>query len=227
MIRVLVADDQPLMRGALATIIGVQPDMELVGEAADGRTAVETAVRLRPDVAVLDIRMPGLDGLAATRELARLVPGNAVRVLILTTFDLDEYVTAALAAGASGFLLKNAPPEDILAGIRVVASGESLLAPTVTTRLLSRFRAEAAAVDPARAALLDQLTPRETEVLRDLARGASNAEIGDRLYIGETTVKTHVSRILAKVGARDRVQAVIFAYEAGLITPGGAAATRP
>lgn len=220
MIRVLIADDQPLMRGALATIVGTQPDMELAGEAADGRAAVELAVRLRPDVAVLDIRMPGLDGLAATRELARLVPGGAVRVLILTTFDLDEYVTAALAAGASGFLLKNAPPEDILAGIRVVAGGESLLAPSVTTRLLSRFRAEASAVDPARAAVLDQLTPRETEVLRDLARGESNAEIGRRLHIGETTVKTHVSRILAKVGARDRVQAVIFAYEAGLITPG-------
>jgi DNA-binding NarL/FixJ family response regulator len=219
-IRVLIADDQPLMRGALAMIIGAQPDLEVVAEAADGREAVAQAVRLRPEVAVLDIRMPVLDGLAATRELARLVPGNAVRILILTTFDLDEYVTAALAAGASGFLLKNAPPEDILAGIRTVAAGESLLAPTVTTRLLSRFRAAAAAVDPRRAATLDQLTPRETEVLRGIARGASNSEIGAQLHIGETTVKTHVSRILAKIGARDRVQAVIFAYEAGLVAPG-------
>lgn len=217
MISVLVADDQPLMRGALRTVVSLQPDMEVVGEAADGRAAVDLAVRLRPDVAVLDIRMPQLDGLAATRELARL--GSTARVLILTTFDLDEYVTGALRAGASGFLLKNAPPEEIVAGIRVVASGESLLAPSVTTRLLGRFR-ETAPVDPARAAALRQLTARETDVLRAIARGESNGEIAAGLLIGETTVKTHVSRILAKVGARDRVQAVIFAYESGLVAQG-------
>ncbi|WP_033337724.1 response regulator [Catenuloplanes japonicus] len=218
MIEVLIADDQPLMRGALRMVIETQPDLRVAGEASDGREAVELAVRLRPDVAVLDIRMPKLDGLAATRELARLVP---TRALILTTFDLDEYVTEALRAGASGFLLKTAPPEDIVAGIRVVAAGESLLAPTVTTRLLSRFRAATTPIDPARLAVLRTLTTRETEVLAGMARGASNTEIAAELHIGETTVKTHVSRILAKVGARDRVQAVIFAYESGLVTVGG------
>ena len=220
MIRVLIADDQPLMRGALRMVVGSQPDMDLVGEAADGREAVALALRLRPDVAVLDIRMPKLDGLAAVRELARAaVESSPVRVLVLTTFDLDEYVHEALRAGASGFLIKTAPPEDILAAIRVIASGEALLAPTVTTRLIERFRAEAEP-HPAKAAALRLLTAREAEVLEGLARGRSNGEIARTLSIGETTVKTHVSRILVKLDIRDRVHAVVFAYEAGLVTPG-------
>ncbi|MFD9734573.1 response regulator [Umezawaea sp. NPDC059074] len=223
MIRVLIADDQPLMRGALRTVVESQPDLEWVGEAADGREAVALALRLRPDVAVVDIRMPKLDGLAAVRELARAgvttAESSPVRVLVLTTFDLDEYVHEALRAGASGFLIKTAPPEDILAAIRVIASGEALLGPTVTTRLIERFRAEAEP-HPARAEALRLLTKRESEVLEGLARGRSNGEIARDLRIGETTVKTHVSRILDKLDLRDRVHAVVFAYEAGLVTPG-------
>jgi DNA-binding NarL/FixJ family response regulator len=216
-ITVVVADDQPLMRGAIRMIVESQPDMALVGEASDGRTAVAVILRERPDVAVIDIRMPGLDGIAATRELLR--HGPVTRVLILTTFDEDEYVHEALTAGASGFLLKNAPPEEILNAIRVIADGEALLAPSVTTRLIRHYVATAGS--PSATGTLEKLTPREAEVLRGIAQGLSNVEIGRQLFIGETTVKTHVSRILDKIGARDRVQAVIFAYESGLVTRSG------
>ena len=217
MISVLIADDQPLMRDALRTVVDLQADMELVGQAADGREAVTQSLRQRPQVAVLDIRMPRLDGIAATREITRAV---ATRVLILTTFDDEEYVHSALQAGASGFLTKNAPPEDILQAVRVVAAGEALLAPSVTTRLIQHVVANAPRIDPDRAATVQRLSPREVEVLREIAQGRSNAEIAQNLYIGEGTVKTHVSRLLLKIGARDRVQAVIHAYESGLIRPG-------
>lgn len=218
MIRVLIADDQPLMRDALRTVITLQADMEVVAEASDGRDAVAQAVRLGPDVAVLDIRMPRLDGIAAARQVTDL---TSARVLMLTTFDDDDYVHAALKAGASGFLTKNSPPEEILAAIRVIAEGEALLAPSVTTRLIQHVVSSTPSVDVALAGTLERLTAREEEVLREIARGLSNAEIGQNLHIGEGTVKTHVSRILVKIGARDRVQAVIYAYESGLVAPGG------
>jgi DNA-binding NarL/FixJ family response regulator len=218
MIRVVIADDQPLMRDALRTVVGLQPDMEVVAEAVDGRDAVAQTLRERPDVAVFDIRMPGLDGIAAAREVTR---SASSKVLILTTFDDDDYVHAALKAGASGFLTKNSPPEDILAAIRVLAGGEALLAPSVTTRLIEHVVTSTPRVDAGLAATLQRLTARELEVLREVAKGLSNAEIGKQLHIGEGTVKTHVSRILVKIGARDRVQAVIYAYESGLIAPGG------
>ncbi|WP_307872298.1 response regulator transcription factor [Actinoplanes cyaneus] len=214
----MIADDQPLMRDALRTVVGLQPDMVVVAEAADGRDAVAQTLRERPDVAVFDIRMPGLDGIAAAREVTRSVSS---KVLILTTFDDDDYVHAALKAGASGFLTKNSPPEDILAAIRVLAGGEALLAPSVTTRLIEHVVASTPRVDAGLAATLQRLTPRELDVLREVAKGLSNAEIGKQLHIGEGTVKTHVSRILVKIGVRDRVQAVIYAYESGLIAPGG------
>jgi DNA-binding NarL/FixJ family response regulator len=217
-IRVLLADDQPLVRAGLRTILASQEDVAVVGEAANGEQAVAAAVRLQPDVLLMDVRMPLLDGIEATRRITRARP--APRVLILTTYELDEYVFDALAAGASGFLLKAAPPEELIHGVRVVAAGDSLLAPSVTRRLIEEFgRRPAPATRPP--AALASLTERETEVLRLVARGLTNAEIATRLHVSETTVKTHVGHVLDKLDLRDRVQAVILAYEAALVRPGG------
>ena len=215
-IKVLLADDQALMRGGFRMILETEEDMAVVGEAIDGREAVEQFVRLRPDVVVMDIRMPEMDGLEATRRLAGSDP--PARVLILTMFDLDEYVFEALRAGASGFLLKDRPPEELVAAVRVVASGDSLLAPSITRRLIEEFsrRPQPGAGPPE----LDELTDREREVLVLIGRGLSNAEIAARLFLAETTVKTHVGRVLQKLGLRDRVQAVVLAYESGLVQPG-------
>jgi DNA-binding NarL/FixJ family response regulator len=215
-IRVLIADDQSLVRAGFRLVLENEPDIEVVGEASNGHEAVHSTGRLDPDVVLMDIRMPELDGIAATRQLT---DRHDTRVLVLTTYDLDEYVYDALQAGASGFLLKDTPPEQLAAGIRAVAAGEALLAPTVTRRLIEEF----ARVGPAqrtRPAALDELTPRELEVLRLLARGLSNAEIAASLVLGDTTVKTHVTHVLGKLGLRDRVQAVVLAYESGLVTPG-------
>ncbi|WP_460302326.1 response regulator [Actinocorallia aurea] len=215
MIRILVADDHALARSGLAAMLGVQPDMEIAGEAADGLQAVAETRRLEPDVVLMDIRMPGLDGIEATR---RIRAAGAVKpaVLVLTTFDLDRYVYEALRAGASGFLLKDAPPGQLAEAVRTVAAGQSLLAPAVTRRLIERFLS----VPPSGGDGLTPLTEREREVLTLLARGASNAEIAGGLHLSEATVKTHVSRILAKTGLRDRVAAVVFAYEQGLVRAG-------
>ena len=219
-IGVLIVDDQALVRAGFRMILEAQPDLEVVGEAADGLDAVEAARRLRPDVVLMDIRMPRLDGLEATRRLAGEGVQDPVRVLILTTFDLDEYVLSALRAGASGFLLKDVPPEDLVDAIKVVAAGDALLAPSVTRRLLDRF--SSTLPDPAatRPAALDTLTARELEVLGLVARGMSNAEIAEHLVVSETTVKTHVGRLLYKLDLRDRVQAVVLAYETGIVRPG-------
>ncbi|MDQ2951143.1 MAG: response regulator transcription factor, partial [Chloroflexota bacterium] len=213
--------DQALVRTGFGMIIGAEPDLEVVGDAGDGEAAVALAASQRPDVILMDVRMPVLDGIAATKRIVEQ-RGDA-RVLILTTYDLDEYVYDALRAGASGFLLKDAPPEQLVEAIRVIARGEALLAPRVTRRLIEEFARRA----PSRAAtgVLDTLTEREREVLRLVARGMSNAEIAAALVLGETTVKTHVARILDKLGVRDRVQAVVMAYEHGLITPGDRAGT--
>ena len=217
-IGVLIADDQALARSGFRMVLEAEDDIEVVGEAANGRQAIDGTRRLKPDVVLMDVRMPELDGIAATREIAS-EGEQAPRVMILTTFDLDEYVYDALAAGASGFLLKDAQPEELVAGIRVVASGEALLAPTVTRRLIEDFsRARPARVDSPPG--IDELTPREREVWGLLAQGLSNAEIAERLVLGETTVKTHVARVLMKLGLRDRVQAVVLAYESGVVTPG-------
>jgi len=221
-IRVLLADDQELVRTGFRLILASEPDIEVVGEAADGRQAIDLARRVGPDVVLMDIRMPNVDGVEATRALAGSGVQDPVKVVILTTFDLDEYVVDALAAGASGFLLKDAPPEELVRAIRVVASGDALLAPSVTRRLLDRFAAQRVPASQLPPGLAD-LTERELEVLRLVARGLSNAEIAETLVLGETTVKTHVSRILAKLDLRDRVQAVVVAYEAGLTGPGPAA----
>jgi DNA-binding NarL/FixJ family response regulator len=218
--RVLIVDDQALVRTGFRMILEAEPDLDVVGEAVDGEEAVVEARRLRPDVVLMDIRMPRMDGVEATRRLAGPGSSDGLRVLILTTFDLDEYVVEALRAGASGFLLKDVPPEDLVDAIQVVAAGEALLAPSVTRRLLDRFAGQLPPVDPSPPPGLDQLTDRELEVLRLLARGLSNAEIAAELYVGETTVKTHVGRVLMKLGLRDRVQAVVLAYESGLIHPG-------
>ena len=215
MIRVLVADDHALVRGGFRLILDAQSDITVVGEAADGRQAVEQAVLLQPDVILMDVRMPVLDGIAATRELARIRSHSAV--LILTTFDLDEYVYEAMKAGASGFLLKDVDPPDLVHAVRAVARGDSLLAPSVTRRLIERFVRR-----PPAPAGLAELTDREREVLLLVARGRSNAEIAAELFLSEATVKTHVTRILRKLGLRDRVQAVVLAYEAGLLEPGDA-----
>jgi DNA-binding NarL/FixJ family response regulator len=215
-IRVLIADDQSLVRAGFRLVLENETDIDVVGEASNGHEAIYSVGRLEPDVVLMDIRMPELDGISATREITT---GHQARVLVLTTYDLDEYVYDALQAGASGFLLKDTPPEHLAAGIRAVAAGEALLAPTVTRRLIEEF----ARVGPAqrtRPAALDELTPRELEVLRLLARGLSNAEIAESLVLGDTTVKTHVTHVLGKLGLRDRVQAVVLAYESGLVTPG-------
>lgn len=217
-IRVLLADDQPLVREGLCRILDRESDLDVVGEAADGEQAVDQARRLLPDVAVLDIRMPRLDGIEATRRIVAEL-GDRVRVLVLTTFDLDQYVFDALRAGASGFLLKDAPAEELVDAVRVVAAGSSLLAPAVTGAVIAEF-ARRPAVPNGEAAVLQQLTSREREVLVLLTRGRSNAEIAAELVVSEATVKTHVAHLLMKLGVRDRVQAVILAYETGLVQPG-------
>lgn len=215
-VRVLVCDDQILVRTGLATIIDAQPDLEVAGECGDGRTAVEMAGRLRPDVVVMDIRMPVLDGIEATRLLAGAGVERPAKVLVVTTFNLDEYVYEALRAGASGFLLKDAPPAQLLHGIRTVRTGQALIDPEVTRKLVGRY---AARIRPTGSTSSDlPLTPRELEVLRLIADGFSNSEIAGALLISQETVKTFVSRILAKLGLRDRVQAVVYAYRQGLVT---------
>ncbi|MEW6059412.1 MAG: response regulator transcription factor [Actinomycetota bacterium] len=217
-IRVLIADDQALVRAGFRMIVNAQEDMEVVGEAGDGVEAVEMTRRLLPHVVLMDVRMPNLDGIEATKRITALSAAPTPRVVILTTYDLDEYVFEALASGASGFLLKDVPPEDLVRGVRVAAAGEALLAPSVTRRLVEEF-ARRLPAGPA-AARLEVLTEREVEVLRLVARGMSNAEIAGTLFVGESTVKTHVGHILEKLGLRDRVQAVITSYEAGLVRPG-------
>lgn len=223
---VVICDDQGMIRAGFRSLLQSEPDLDVVGEAANGEEAVDVVRRLRPDVALMDIRMPVLDGLAATRRIVD--GGSTTRVLVLTTFDLDEYVFEALRAGASGFLLKDAPAEDLAAAIRVVAAGESLLAPGVTRRVIDAFvRRVPRAVVP-REERLASLTPRELEVLGLLARGLSNLDIAERLFVSEGTTKTHVSNVLMKLGVRDRVQAVIFAYENGVVVPGApGAGNRP
>jgi len=226
-IRVLVVDDQPLVRAGLGVILDAQPDLAVVGEAGDGLAAVDAAARLHPDVVLMDVRMPVLDGLEATRRI--LAGPGGCRVMILTTFDTDEYVFEALRAGASGFLLKDAPREELVNAVRVVAAGEALLAPSVTRRLIGEFArrrpppgaGQSVQATQAGPGALASLTPREREVVELLARGMSNAEMAATLYVGEATVKSHVAHVLMKLGIRDRVQAVIFAYENGLVAPGG------
>ena len=216
MITVLVCDDQALIRTGFATIIDAQPDLEVVGECGDGRTAVELARRLRPDVVIMDVRMPIMDGIAATEQLAGAGLDDPIKVLVVTTFNLDEYVYRALRAGASGFLLKDAPAAQLLTGVRTVAAGTSLLDPEVTRALVGRF---ASRIRPSPDTAGDvALTPREIEVLRLLADGRSNSEIADVLMISHETVKTYVSRILTKLDLRDRVQAVVYAYRNGLVS---------
>ena len=215
-LRVLLVDDQELVRSGFAMLLGAQYDIEVIGEAGDGAAAVELAAALDPDVVLMDIRMPGVDGIEATRRIVDANP--TTRVLVLTTFDLDEYVYAALQAGASGFLLKDAPAADLVRGVRVVASGDSLLAPSVTRRLVEEVAKRA----PTRADVhgIDQLTAKEREVLELMAKGLSNTEIAEAIFVSEATVKTHVGHVLAKLSARDRVQAVVAAYEAGVVRPG-------
>jgi DNA-binding NarL/FixJ family response regulator len=216
-IRVLVADDQQLVRTGLRMILDAEPDIDVVGEATNGREAVAMARELGPDVVLMDIRMPELDGIEATRRVVQHDGETSTRVLMLTTFDLDEYVYDALRAGASGFLLKDVPADQLAAGVRMVAAGDALLAPAITRRLIEEFAAtpRAAPAPPG----LDELTPRELEVFRLVAQGKSNADIATELIIGETTVKTHVTRTMMKLGVHDRVQAVVLAYELGVVTP--------
>ena len=219
-ISVLIVDDQALVRAGFRMILEIEPDLRVVGEAADGEQAVAQVAALEPDVVLMDVRMPGLDGIAATRQLVAEGP-KGTRVVMLTTFDMDAYVYEALRVGASGFLLKDVQPELLVAGIRAVHAGESLLAPTVTRRMIESYLARPRAVDPGGRARLDSLTPRELETLSLLARGLTNAELAEQLFVSETTVKTHVGRVLMKLGLRDRVQAVIYAYETGLVTSAG------
>jgi DNA-binding NarL/FixJ family response regulator len=216
--RIGLADDQEVVRAGFRLILESEDDLEVIGEAADGRQAVELARTARPDVLLMDIQMPRQDGLEATREILAAPWSTGVRVLILTTFERDEYVFEALRAGAAGFLLKNSSPEDLIGAIRIVAAGDSLLSPSVTRRVIAEFARLAAG--PRHPDQLGDLTERETEVLRLVAAGHSNAEIAGRLYVGEATVKTHVSHLLTKLGLRDRVQVVVFAYESGLVVPG-------
>ena len=220
-LRVVIADDQKLVRAGFSMILGAQRDIEVVGEADDGAEAIRVVRAARPDVVLMDVRMPELDGLAATRELLSKGPeGRHVpKILILTTFDVDDYVYEALAAGASGFLLKDTPPEQLVEAVRAVAAGDSLLAPTVTTRLIEHFVSSRARREQPPDGM-DELTPRELEVFRLIARGLSNAEIASELVLSDATVKTHVARILLKLGLRDRVQVVVAAYESGLVRPG-------
>ncbi|NEA33572.1 response regulator transcription factor [Streptomyces sp. SID13031] len=213
--RVLLVDDQDLVRAGFRMILSVEPDIQVVGEASDGEQAVELALELRPDVVLMDVQMPGLDGIAATQ---RIVSADAGKVIILTTFDRDDYLFESLGAGASGFLLKNTAPEDLVEAIQVVHSGHALLAPEVTRRVIKRFAGGGDRIY--RPDLVAALTEREREVLGLIARGLTNTEIATSLFVGEATVKTHVSRVLLKLGLRDRVQAVVFAYECGLVVPG-------
>ncbi|MBK6017463.1 response regulator transcription factor [Streptomyces sp. MBT53] len=220
-IRVLIADDQMMVREGFSVLLGAMPDIEVVGEAVNGRDAVERVRELAPDVVLMDIRMPEMNGIEATREI--VAADGAAKVLVLTTFDLDEYVYQALRSGASGFLLKDASARQLADGVRVVAAGEALLAPSVTKRLITEFSklAEAPRLIPAaQQAAYGELTERETEVLVLIAQGLSNVEIAERLVVAESTIKTHVSRVLVKLGLRDRTQAAVFAYEARLVTPG-------
>jgi DNA-binding NarL/FixJ family response regulator len=214
-IRILIADDQPLVRGGFRMILDERPDLELVGEATDGEEAIALATALEPDVILMDIRMPTIDGVEATRRL--IEDGSRARILVLTTFDLDEYVYAAISAGASGFLLKDVEPAALVDAIRVVSAGNSLFGPAATQRLLDRFAPPPSDTATTR---VDQLTDREREILKLIAQGMSNAELAHQLFVSEATVKTHVSAILRKLAVRDRVQAVIAAYEAGLVRPG-------
>ena len=215
-VRVLVVDDDDLMRAGLRSVLASDETIDVVGEAGDGRAALGEIRRLRPDVVLMDIRMPDLDGISATRELLAAVP--EVKVVVLTTFEQDDYIFDALSAGASGFLLKRTKPEELIGAIHTVAAGDSLLSPSVTRRVIDRMAAQPPPAVPG--ARLDVLTPREQEVLESIARGLSNREIAEAFFIEESTVKTHVKRILMKLGLRDRVQAVIFAYEHGLARPG-------
>ena len=217
MIRVLVADDEALVRGGFKMILEAHQDMEVVGEAVDGGTAIELVAQLHPDVVLMDIRMPGTDGLTATKAiLDQRTSAAPVRILILTTFDLDEYVYEAMRAGASGFLLKSSPPDELAEAVRTVAAGDVLLAPAITRKLIESYVAQRPRKEPD---FLSLLTGREEEVLRQVARGLSNAEIAGDLFVSEATVKTHVNRLLRKLGLRDRVQAVVLAYESGLVIP--------
>ena len=220
MIRVVVADDQAVVRAGFRTILESEADIEVVGEAVDGADAVSVVRRHRPDVVLMDVRMPGTDGIAATRELAGVAARDPVPVLVITTFDLDEYVFAALRAGASGFLLKDTEPDDLVTAVRVVATGDGLVAPAVTRRLIAEFaRVSAPPAPPGRDPLAD-LTDREREILLLIAKGLSNTEIADTLVLSASTVKTHVGNLLAKLRCRDRVQAVVLAYESGVVQPG-------
>jgi DNA-binding NarL/FixJ family response regulator len=220
-VRVLLVDDQALIRAGFRMILEAEEDLEVVGECGDGTQAIDSVKRFSPDVVLMDIRMPEMDGIEATRRIVGGDGETAVKVLMLTTFDLDEYVYDALRAGASGFLLKDVPADQLVAGIRLVAQGDALLAPSVTRRLIEEF-SRSPRGRAQRPAGLDELTPREDEVFKLLARGMSNAEIAGELIVSETTVKTHVARILMKLGVRDRVQAVVLAYESGVVAPGDA-----
>ena len=218
-VRILIADDQELVRTGFRMILDEEESLSVIGEATDGNEAVEMARGLKPDVVLMDIRMPGIDGIEATRRILADPPLDPpVRVLVLTTFDLNEYVYDALRAGASGFLLKDVPAEQLIAGVHLVASGEALLAPSVTRRLIEEFARHAPAPVPPKA--FEELTPREIEVFGLIARGMSNAEIAQSLIVSDATIKTHVARVLMKLGLRDRIQAVVLAYETGIITPG-------
>lgn len=223
-VRIIVADDHEVVRNGFAELLATQPDLTVVATAANGREAVRLSRELRPDVVLMDVRMPGVDGIEATRQVTRQAP-DGPRVLVLTTFDLDQYVYDALRAGASGFLLKDVTAERLIDAVRVIAAGEALLAPAVTRRLIGEF-AQRPWARPEPSTALDELTPRETEVLRLVAEGLSNAEIAARLVVTEETVKTHVSRMLGKLGLRDRTQAVVVAYESGLVVPGSRAPAR-
>lgn len=221
-IRVIIVDDQAMVRAGFAALLAAQSDIDVVGEAPNGKEGVVLSRTAHPDVVLMDVRMPEMDGLAATRVLLDPPPGvvHRPKVLMLTTFDADDYIFEALRAGASGFLLKDAPPADLISAVRVVAGGDALLAPSVTRRLIAEFAERKTSSRRERSLALNGLTPRETEVLGLIARGLSNQEIAERLVLAEQTVKTHIGRVLAKLGLRDRAQAVIFAYESGLVTPG-------